>query len=309
MNSLNHVYRKDIELIKNNLKDFKCTSCSPSEVVTEKFDSTVLSLSPIGIIRTVFTEKRAVPRQACIAETILSRIELRKELYTNPEQSLDGLQEYTHFWILFHFHKNDSHKKPMIAAPRLNGEKVGVFSTRSPHRPNPIGMSLVRLSNIEGSFIYFFGTDMIDGTPVIDIKPYIPSYDSPQTLQVLPARSPTTSLRSEPEGEEVETTNDGAQSKTETVCDVKVPNWVSNKNLIKVIFSENALDQISQLDINPNSIEKILENDPRSVYVREKYLSQIYNFQISGNIVICRFDDKERTVNVLQIRKLQNLTE
>lgn len=320
MNSLSHVHRKDIESIKNDLKDFKCPSCSSSNVQEqkweEKVDSTSLNMKPIGIIRTVFPEKRAVPRQANIAETILSRVELCKDLYTNPEQCLESLGDYTHFWILFHFHKNDPHKKPMIAPPRLDGKKVGVFATRSPHRPNPIGMSLVRLNKIEGSSIYFHGSDMVDETPVIDIKPYIPSYDSPQKLQDMNMSSPTNvsrSYRGEPEGEEEEeaeaASSSSVEPKTKTETDVKVPNWVSNKNLLKVIFSDNAIEQIAQLGVNQTSIEKILENDPRSVYVREKYLSQIYNFQLSGNNVICKFDDKQRTVNVLQIRKLLNMTQ
>lgn len=315
MNSLSHVHRKDIESIRSDLKDFKCSSCSATKVQdNQKHEtvSTTLTLKPIGVIRTVFSEKKAVPRQANIADTILSRIELDKDLYTAPpEECLKGLEEFTHFWILFHFHKNDSHKKPMIAPPRLDGKKVGVLATRSPHRPNPIGISLVRLSKIEGSSIYFHGSDMVDQTPVIDIKPYIPSYDSPQKLQDGNVSSPTNASRSrgEPEGEEEIEATSSTKPKTEAEDDVKVPTWVSDKNLLKVMFSENALQQIADLGVSQASIQEILENDPRSVYVREKYLSQIYNFQLSGNNVMCKFDDKQGTVNVLQIRRLINLSE
>lgn len=252
-----------------------------------------------------------MPRQANIAETILSRIELSKDLYTNPEQSLETLEEFSHFWIIFHFHKNDSHLKPKVCPPRLDGKKVGVLATRSPHRPNPIGISLVKLDRIEGSTIYFYGSDMVDSTPVIDIKPYIPSYDNPQKAQNDSANNSMRS-REEPEGEE-EHENDSAQAaslpKPETENQVKVPNWVSDNNLLKVIFSDNALHQIQELRVNKKSIQEILENDPRSVYVREKYLSQIYNFQVDGNQVICKFDDKNGTVTVLQVRKLQSMTE
>ena len=304
------------------MKDFKCESCSLVKVEENaiqepsNIDSTILNFKPIGIIRTVFPEKRAVPRQANIAETILSRIELCKDIYTNPEQCLNGLDDYTHIWILFHFHKNNPHMKPMIAPPRLDGKKVGVFSTRSPHRPNPIGMSLVRLNKIEGSSIYFQGSDMVDESPVIDIKPYIPSYDNPQKpLQDVTVSSPTNASRSrgEPEGEEEVEAAVSIQSNPENeaniTTEVKVPNWVSNKNLLQVIFSDNALQQITELGVNKTSIQAILEHDPRSVYVREKYLSQIYNFQLSGNNVICKFDDKQGAVNVLQIRKLLNMSE
>lgn len=108
--------------------------------------------------------------------------------------------------------------------------------------------------------------------------------------------------REEPEGEEND--EDSASSMQSQVDDVKVPDWVSSKKLLTVVFSENALNQIRELGVDQKMIQEILENDPRSVYVREKYLSQIYNFQLSGNNVICKFDDKQGTVNVLQIRKL-----
>jgi tRNA (adenine37-N6)-methyltransferase len=181
-------------------------------------------------------------------------------------------------------------------------------------------MSLVKLDRIEGSTIYFYGSDMVDGTPVIDIKPFIPTYDSPQkTLDVASKSTPSTPTntmrsREEPEGEEEhdEDISQVIQPRQEMASpsnDVKVPEWVSSSNLLKVIFSENAMLQIHELSVNKKSIEEILENDPRSVYVREKYLSQIYNFQVDGNNVICKFDDKLRTVTVLQIRKLQSMNE
>lgn len=82
--------------------------------------------------------------------------------------------------IIFHFHDNDStHVRAKVSPPRLNGEKRGVFATRSPHRPCAIGMSLVKIDRIMDDTIYFQGVDMINGTPVLDIKPYIPQYDNP----------------------------------------------------------------------------------------------------------------------------------
>lgn len=306
MNALNHVHRKEIDAITSILTDFKCTSCQvkPSEPAEEPAKE--VKFPPIGHIRTVFAEKRAVPRQANIAETILSRIELCKELYTNPEQSLETLEDFSHFWIIYHFHKNDPHFKPKVSPPRLDGKKVGVLATRSPHRPNPIGISLVKLDRIEGSTIYFYGSDMVDETPVLDIKPYIPSYDSPQKPNEPRTEANTPRPREEPEGEEDESAEGAQALPTEAV---KVPEWVNNQKVLTVNFSDNALSQIKELGINRTSIQEILENDPRSVYVREKYLSQIYNFQLQGNNVICKFDDKQGTVNVLQVRMLVNLKE
>lgn len=87
------------------------------------------------------------------------------------------------FRVMFHFHKNDStHLRAKVSPPRLNGIKTGVFATRSPHRPSPIGLSLVKIDRIMDNTIYFSGVDMIDQTPVLDIKPYIPQYDNPTCL-------------------------------------------------------------------------------------------------------------------------------
>lgn len=91
--------------------------------------------------------------------------------------------------ILFYFHRNDStHTRAKVAPPRLNGVRTGVFSTRSPHRPCPIGLSLVKILKIENHTIYFEGVDMINQTPVLDIKPYIPQYDSPLHIEKLSNR-------------------------------------------------------------------------------------------------------------------------
>lgn len=88
------------------------------------------------------------------------------------------------FRILFYFHKNEpGHVRAKIGPPRLNGLRTGVFSTRSPHRPNPIGLSLVKITKIEDNVIYFQGVDMVDKTPVYDIKPFIPHYDSPRQIE------------------------------------------------------------------------------------------------------------------------------
>lgn len=94
-----------------------------------------------------------------------------------------GLEQFSHVWILFVFHKNGHLScKAKVQPPRLNGAKTGVFSTRSPHRPNAIGLTLAKLEKVEGGAIYLSGIDMIHGTPVLDIKPYIAEYDSPQNV-------------------------------------------------------------------------------------------------------------------------------
>jgi tRNA-Thr(GGU) m(6)t(6)A37 methyltransferase TsaA len=309
------------------LKDFKCGECSlPKENEGKSKEAqkpataadNLIQFKSIGLIRTIFNEKRAIPRQANIAETILSKVEIRRDLFSNADHCLERLDDFSHVWLIYNFHKNDSHAKPKVYPPRLDGKNVGVYATRSPHRPNSIGMSLVKLDRIEGTTIYFYGTDMLDSTPVLDIKPFIPSYDSPQKAVSLcdsPSCTPI-KTREEPEGEEehdqataanyvVQNDDDDDSSSS----DVKVPKWVSDSRNLKVIFSDNAVQQIQALGVNQKSIEEILQSDPRSVYVREKYLSQIYSFQIDGKNVICRFDDKSETVTVLQVRNLMEMSD
>ncbi|CAK8683399.1 unnamed protein product [Clavelina lepadiformis] len=97
------------------------------------------------------------------------------------EHSIEGLAEFSHLWIIFVFHLN-GHKstKAKVKPPRLNGQKTGVFSTRTPHRPNAIGLTLAKIDSVEGDTIRLSGLDIVDGTPILDIKPYISVYDKPQ---------------------------------------------------------------------------------------------------------------------------------
>ncbi len=130
----------------------------------------------IGVIKSSFNEKFGTPRQPHLNPDSRGEIHLNPRL--NPEQSLKGLEEFSHLWVLFHFHLNRSSGfKASIHPPRLNGKKTGVFSTRSPHRANPIGLSVVKIERIENGIIYVSSLDLVDGTPIIDIKPYIPSAD------------------------------------------------------------------------------------------------------------------------------------
>ena len=95
--------------------------------------------------------------------------------HINPD-SLDGLEEFSHIWLIFLFHKSSHSKfKTKIKPPRLNGEKKGIFATRAPHRYNPIGLSLAKIEKIEDRKILVSGIDLIDETPILDIKPYHPA--------------------------------------------------------------------------------------------------------------------------------------
>ncbi|KAM4808522.1 tRNA (adenine(37)-N6)-methyltransferase [Rhinophrynus dorsalis] len=137
--------------------------------------------TPIGYIESCFTAKNGTPRQPSVCSLSRGCLRISKSVFNNPEHSLMGLEQFSHVWILFVFHKNGRLScKAKVQPPRLNGAKTGVFSTRSPHRPNAIGLTLAKLEKVEGGTLYLSGIDMIQGTPVLDIKPYISEYDSPQ---------------------------------------------------------------------------------------------------------------------------------
>jgi tRNA-Thr(GGU) m(6)t(6)A37 methyltransferase TsaA len=135
-----------------------------------------LQLSAIGFIRTPFPEKNGCPRQGQISHT---RARLRLTV-KQPEQYLDGLELYSHVHLIFHFHLNGPVLRPLpkIRPPLLDGRKVGALATRSPHRPNPIGLTIARITRIEHDTIHFEGVDLVNGTPIFDIKPYIPRFDA-----------------------------------------------------------------------------------------------------------------------------------
>ncbi|XP_043193277.1 tRNA (adenine(37)-N6)-methyltransferase-like [Amphibalanus amphitrite] len=140
-----------------------------------------LDLQPIGTVRSCFLCKNGTPRQPTIASSARGQLKIRKGIYNNPEHALEGLREFSYVWLIFLFHKNKSGRfsKAKVSPPRLNGGKLGVFATRSPYRLNPIGLSLVKLESVEGDTLHFSGHDLVDGTPVLDIKPYIREYDCP----------------------------------------------------------------------------------------------------------------------------------
>ncbi|KAM8879109.1 tRNA (adenine(37)-N6)-methyltransferase isoform 2-T2 [Spinachia spinachia] len=135
---------------------------------------------PIGYITSCFSVKNGTPRQPTICGPSRAELRIHQSVFNNPEHALVGLEQYSHVWIIFLFHKNGHLSyKAKVKPPRLNGQRVGVYSTRSPHRPNALGLTLARLDTIVGDTIHLSNIDMIAGTPVLDIKPYIPEYDNP----------------------------------------------------------------------------------------------------------------------------------
>jgi tRNA (adenine37-N6)-methyltransferase len=133
------------------------------------------TVEPIGVMRTPFADKAQIPRQASLAEGVRGVIEL--EPGRDFADALDGLEGFDMIWVLFWFHENGGQWRPKVTPPR-SSEKRGLFATRSPHRPNPIGLSAVRLERIEGLSLHVANVDILDGTPVIDIKPYVAYADA-----------------------------------------------------------------------------------------------------------------------------------
>ena len=144
-----------------------------------------MNIEPIAYIRTEFPEKFGVPRQSGLAENLIGKIVFEPE-YRNPE-ALRALEGFSHLWLIWEFSANRrtaGEWQPTVRPPRLGGNQhMGVFATRSPFRPNPLGLSCVEIESIDhdapdGPLIMVRGADLMDGTPIYDIKPYIRYADS-----------------------------------------------------------------------------------------------------------------------------------
>ncbi len=234
------------------------------------------SFKPIGTVESPFKEKFGTPRQPGLVKESRGSILLRDDL--NPD-ALEGLAEYSHVWVVFVFHENQSVRegretvKTKVHPPRLEGKSVGVFATRSPHRPNPIGLSLVQIEKIEGRRIFISGLDLIDGTPVLDLKPYLPSVESlPEATEGWsgPLASKSVSIEWSEQARADALTLFGGTARA----------------------GEGAAPETeADLELKMSAIEKILELDPRPIAYRgttenpDPYTSQ-YGFRFEDwNIV------------------------
>jgi tRNA-Thr(GGU) m(6)t(6)A37 methyltransferase TsaA len=136
------------------------------------------TFAPIGVVRSPFAERAQAPRQAVVARGVAARIELFPG--HGYEDALEGLAGWERAWVVFVFHRNVEQGRgwrPKVLPPR-SATKQGVFATRSPHRPNPIGLSAVRVERVEGLVVHVRDVDLLDGTPVLDLKPYVAYADA-----------------------------------------------------------------------------------------------------------------------------------
>lgn len=227
---------------------------------------------PIGFIETCFKERFGTPRQPSLAPSSWGFLRLRPEL--NLSKALEGLDGFSYAWLLFVFHQNTNKGiKAKIHPPRMTGEKAGLFATRTPHRPNPIGLSAVKIERIENETLHLSGVDLLDGTPILDIKPYLPSADSWPD-----ARTGWTSALPE--------------------------------RTISVVFAEEALSDLTRLVPDRETrfretIRQVLELDPRPNFYKGNAehpnpYTEVYGFRLDDFNVVYRMQDAIATVLALQ---------
>lgn len=225
----------------------------------------ILNMNIIARIDTDFPTKFGIPRQSGVVEQLQGRIVFAPE-YRNPD-ALRGLEDFSHVWLVWQFSEAvREHWSPTVRPPRLGGNtRVGVFATRSPFRPNPIGLSCVKLDRVElhtpdGPVIYVSGVDLMDGTPILDIKPYIPYADS------------------HPEAKEGYTSQ----------------NW---ERSLQVEFPPEMLKQIPE--DRRKALIGVLENDPRPPYQKDP--NRVYGLPFGGAEVKFTVSDGVLTVTGVEL--------
>eukprot|EP00092_Neocalanus_flemingeri_P010159 GFUD01010949.1.p1 GENE.GFUD01010949.1~~GFUD01010949.1.p1 ORF type:complete len:271 (-),score=112.35 GFUD01010949.1:444-1256(-) len=263
------------------------------------------SYHPIGHIKSIFETKNGTLRQSGLSEYARASLTINKTIFTNPDHSLENLSQFSHLWLVWVFHQNQgSAVKAKVSPPRLGGERVGVFSTRSPHRPANIGLTLARLERVQGDTVHMSGVDMVDGTPVLDIKPYIPQYDAPHNRTVSEKDVELSTKADEAGAEEV-------IEQTET----KVPKWVGDpEENLSVIFSSRAEKDLEKIDISKfkwlksrtemrSAVRDVLSSDPRSVYRKTKCSDRMYFTSLDTVHVTAWYDPDIDGMEVLRMKQ------
>jgi len=270
------------------------------------------TFEPIGYLKSCFQARNGTPRQAGLAPSAQATLELCSSHLNNPEFSLEGLEGFSHVWLIFVFHldrhaqqalgtePSEAMVKSKISPPRLGGEKLGLFATRSPHRPVPVGLSLVKLESIDGGTLRFEGVDLVDGTPVLDVKPFIPTWDNPVRLE-----QDTQAHRSE----------------------LRVPQWAEPEAIfqegLRVVLtprSQAHLDTIYEggrfkecllesRDKFMTVLAELLAAEPRSRYRRDKCSDRLYFVELDGLHVTLWFDGEqgEEIAEVLRIQEVERM--
>jgi tRNA-Thr(GGU) m(6)t(6)A37 methyltransferase TsaA len=228
-----------------------------------------LTVTPIGYIRTPYREKQHAPRQPGVdKQNVTGVIELLPD--KNFDQALEHLAGFERIWIIFWFHKN-SEWKPKVLPPRSGRTKRGVFATRSPHRPNPIGLSLCTVIEVKGRTITVENPDLLDGTPVLDIKPYIPY------AEAFPDSEIGWLAEAEKSGETAYVVEVSPQAREQA-------EWLSAHHDVHIL--ERAVDILS-FDPMPHSYRRIMKHDPEGFVIAIKSWRIAFSLQ-DKNVFIHR---------------------
>lgn len=226
-----------------------------------------MEIRPIGTIHNCYTGKFGIPRQSGLADAVVSEIIFEKEF--RSEEAFREIEGFSHLWLLWVFSENTERGWSLtVRPPKLGGNKrIGVFATRSPFRPNPIGLSCVKLIDVvhtedRGTVLRVSGADLMDGTPIVDIKPYIPYTDA--HTEALSGYVPI------PE-----------EIRLEVTVDCQVPAALSSESL--------------------NNLTMILSEDPRPAYQKDE--SRVYGMNFECWNV--RFKVVESTVHIIGIEAMQ----
>ena len=223
-----------------------------------------ISMDVIAVMHSDFPTKFGIPRQSGLAEALHSTI-VFEPAYRNPE-ALRGIEGFSHLWILWQFSQAVRQDwSPTVRPPRLGGNtRMGVFATRSPFRPNAIGLSCVRLLSVEqtqdmGTVLHIGGADLMDGTPILDIKPYIPYCDAhPEAMGGF----------------------------TQDAGDY----------LLEVDFPENLKQRLPAE--KQEAICQVLSHDPRPSYQKDS--DRIYGLSFAGFDI--RFTVKDKVLTVVEVK-------
>ncbi len=225
------------------------------------------TIKPVAVVRSDFSEKFGIPRQSMLVPELEARIELLSEF--SHEEAVRGLESFSHIWLVWGFSENEESANLTVRPPRLGGStRVGVFASRSPFRPNGLGLSAVKLKKIEKSpdgkiSLVVSGADMLDGTPIYDIKPYIPLSDCvPDALEGYTAGT--------------------------------------KAHKLKVVYKPEVSDALGALGEKKQALIGILEQDPRQTYFQEP--SRIYGLAFAGFNI--KFKVTENILEILDVQKL-----
>ncbi len=227
-----------------------------------------MNIEPIGKIITDFDSKFGIPRQSGIVKDLSGTVIFEKK-YRNPD-AIRGIEGFSHLWLIWGFSENlNKEYSPTVRPPKLGGnERIGVFATRSPFRPNHLGLSAVKLEGVEytekyGYVLQVSGADMVNGTPIYDIKPYLAYADSIE---------------------------DALGGFTEEIGDYR----------LNVHYDCVAPLELSKEKLN--TLTRILEEDPRPSYIEDE--NRIYGFPFASFEIKFKVKDKALTVISIEKRKI-----